>query len=69
LEPVAELSFGGADSENLFRQGDNLDALMALLPYYFGRVMCMANLRTSSPSLEVHVPAPRNSPAALIENS
>jgi adenine-specific DNA-methyltransferase len=32
LEPVAELSYGDADSENLLIQGDNLDALKALLP-------------------------------------
>jgi hypothetical protein len=30
LEPVAELSSGDADSENLLIQGDNLDALKAL---------------------------------------
>jgi adenine-specific DNA-methyltransferase len=40
LEPVAELSYGDADSENLLIQGDNLDALKALLPYYAGRVHC-----------------------------
>ena len=33
LEPVVELSYGDADSENLLIQGDNLDALKALLPY------------------------------------
>jgi adenine-specific DNA-methyltransferase len=42
LEPVAELSYGDADSENLLIQGDNLDALNALLPYYAGRVRCIA---------------------------
>jgi adenine-specific DNA-methyltransferase len=42
LEPVAELSYGDADSENLLIQGDNLDALKALLPYYAGRVKCIA---------------------------
>jgi adenine-specific DNA-methyltransferase len=42
LEPVAELSYGNADSENLLIQGDNLDALKALLPYYAGRVKCIA---------------------------
>ncbi len=36
LEPVAELSYGDADSENLLIQGDTLDALKALLPYYAG---------------------------------
>jgi adenine-specific DNA-methyltransferase len=41
LEPVAELSYGDADSENLLIQGDNLDALKALLPYYAGRVKCI----------------------------
>jgi adenine-specific DNA-methyltransferase len=42
LEPVAELSYGDADTENLLIQGDNLDALKALLPYYAGRVKCIA---------------------------
>ncbi len=42
LEPVPELSYGDADSENLLIQGDNLDALKALLPYYAGRVKCIA---------------------------
>jgi adenine-specific DNA-methyltransferase len=42
LEPMAELSYGDADSENLLIQGDNLDALKALLPYYAGRVKCIA---------------------------
>jgi hypothetical protein len=32
LESVAELSCGDADSETLLIQGDNLDALKALLP-------------------------------------
>ena len=32
LEPVAELSYGNADSENLLIQGDNLDALKTRLP-------------------------------------
>jgi hypothetical protein len=43
LEPVTELSCGEADSENLLIQGDNLDALKALLPYYAGRVRCIAS--------------------------
>jgi adenine-specific DNA-methyltransferase len=30
LEPVAELCYGDADSENLLIQGDNLDALKAV---------------------------------------
>ena len=42
LEPVAELSYGDTDSENLLIQGDSLDALKALLPYYAGRVKCIA---------------------------
>ena len=42
LEPVVELSYGDADSENLLIQGDNLDALKALLPYYAGHVKCTA---------------------------
>jgi len=42
LEAVPELSFGDPDSENLLIQGDNLDALKTLLPYYAGRVRCIA---------------------------
>lgn len=42
LEPVPELSAGeGADSGNLIVQGDNLDALKALLPRYAGQVKCI----------------------------
>lgn len=40
LEPVAGLSCGEA-SGNLLVQGDNLDALKALLPRYAGRVKCV----------------------------
>jgi hypothetical protein len=39
---LAELSCAEADSENLLIQGNNLDALKALLPYYAGRVTCGA---------------------------
>ncbi len=41
LEAVPELSSGDAKSENMLIQGDNLDALKALLPYYAGRVKCI----------------------------
>jgi site-specific DNA-methyltransferase (adenine-specific)/adenine-specific DNA-methyltransferase len=41
LEPVPELSCGRADSGNLIVQGDNLDALKALLPRYAGQVKCI----------------------------
>jgi len=41
LEPVAELSYGEADSPNMLIEGDNLDALKALLPYYAGQVKCI----------------------------
>jgi len=51
LEPVAELSYGESDSENLLIQGDNLDALKALLA-----VMCIASFRTSSPNREGLLP-------------
>ncbi|WP_253665332.1 hypothetical protein [Thermus scotoductus] len=36
LEPVPKLSFGEGD--NLLVEGDNLEALKALLPQYRGRV-------------------------------
>jgi adenine-specific DNA-methyltransferase len=38
LEPVAGLSHGNTDSPNMLIEGDNLDALKALLPYYAGQV-------------------------------
>lgn len=40
LEPVPELSHG-ENSGNLLVQGDNLDALKALLPKYAGQVKCI----------------------------
>ena len=40
LKPVDRLS-AGADSGNLLVQGDNLEALKALLPYYAGQVKCI----------------------------
>jgi adenine-specific DNA-methyltransferase len=39
LDPVSE--HGDGDTENLLIQGDNLDALKALLPFYRGRVKCI----------------------------
>jgi len=42
LEHDPELSFGSEDNENMLLQGDNLDSLKALLPYYAGRVKCVA---------------------------
>ena len=41
LEEVAEHSHGDPDSGNMLIQGDNLDALKALLPYYAGKVKCI----------------------------
>ncbi len=41
LEAVPDLSYGDAQTENMIIQGDNLDALKALLPYYAGRVKCI----------------------------
>jgi adenine-specific DNA-methyltransferase len=41
LEEVPELSAGDAATENMLIQGDNLDALKALLPYYAGQVKCI----------------------------
>lgn len=41
LEEVAELSYGDADNENLLIQGDNLEALKSLVPYYAGKVKCV----------------------------
>jgi adenine-specific DNA-methyltransferase len=41
LEPVIGLSHGDADAPNMLIEGDNLDALKALLPYYAGQVKCV----------------------------
>lgn len=41
LEHIPELSFGDPDTENMLIQGDNLDALKTLLPFYAGRVKCI----------------------------
>lgn len=41
LEPVASLSYGDPDAPNMLIEGDNLDALKALLPYYAGQVKCI----------------------------
>jgi len=41
LEEVPELSYGDPDSGNLLIQGDNLEALKALLPFYSGKVKCI----------------------------
>ena len=41
LEAVPELDGGDGDPANMLIQGDNLDALKSLLPYYAGRVKCI----------------------------
>lgn len=41
LETVPEYSYGDPSAENMLIQGDNLDALKALLPFYAGRVKCI----------------------------
>lgn len=41
LEVDDGLSYGDKDTENMLIQGDNLDALKALLPYYAGKVKCI----------------------------
>lgn len=41
LEEVPELSYGDAGNENLLIQGDNLEALKALIPFYAGKVKCV----------------------------
>ena len=41
LEEMPELSYGDSDTGNMLIQGDNLDALKALLPYYAGQVKCI----------------------------
>ncbi|MBX9903422.1 MAG: hypothetical protein K2Y31_03625 [Burkholderiales bacterium] len=41
LKDVPELGCGDPGSGNLIVQGDNLEALKALLPYYAGQVKCI----------------------------
>src|SRR5690606_6835259 len=41
LEEVPDLSAGDGDAGNMLIQGDNLEALKALLPFYAGRVKCI----------------------------
>lgn len=41
LEEVPELGHGDSGAGNMLVQGDNLEALKALLPYYAGRVKCI----------------------------
>ncbi|MFT7389036.1 MAG: adenine-specific DNA-methyltransferase [Candidatus Endobugula sp.] len=41
LEEISELSYGDKNSENLLIQGDNLEALKALIPFYAGKVKCI----------------------------
>ncbi len=41
LEEVPDLSAGDREAGNMLIQGDNLEALKALLPFYAGRVKCI----------------------------
>lgn len=41
LKADDDLSYGEQDTKNMIIQGDNLEALKALLPYYAGRVKCI----------------------------
>ncbi|PPD43804.1 MAG: site-specific DNA-methyltransferase [Methylobacter sp.] len=41
LEEVPDLSYGDPNNQNLLIQGDNLEALKALIPFYAGKVKCI----------------------------
>ena len=41
LEEVPELGYGDRSTDNMIIQGDNLEALKALLPFYAGQVKCI----------------------------
>ena len=41
LEEAPDLSAGDPNADNMLIQGDNLEALKALLPFYAGRVKCI----------------------------
>lgn len=43
LDENPELSYGDQTSDNMIIQGDNLDALKALLPFYAGRSFVLNN--------------------------
>jgi adenine-specific DNA-methyltransferase len=44
LEAVPDLSYGDPTTGNMLIQGDNLNALKALLPYFAGRVKCIYDI-------------------------
>ena len=41
LDTVSDLAYGDSNTENMLIQGDNLDALKALLSFYAGQVKCI----------------------------
>lgn len=41
LEEVPELGYGDKSTDNMIIQGDNLEALKSLLPFYAGQVKCI----------------------------
>ena len=41
LDFDSSLSYGDRDSKNIIVQGDNLEALKSLLPFYRGQVKCI----------------------------
>ena len=41
LRENSELSYGNPDNHNMLIQGDNLESLKALIPYYAGQVKCV----------------------------
>jgi len=53
LQEVPEHSYGDERTENMLIQGDNLEALKALLPFYAGRIKC------------IYIDPPYNTAAAL----
>ena len=55
LEPVPSLAHGDADSPNMLIEGDNLDALKALLPYSRGDLVDRIHRAGEISSLE-HTP-------------
>lgn len=48
LEPDETQSAGDADTPNMLIQGDNLEALKALLPYYAGRLGAFSSIRRTT---------------------
>ena len=67
LEEATEHSAGEAHARNLLIQGDNLEALKALLPFYAGPVSCVYGSVTPDPRWSASPATPRPRSKATLE--